>query len=396
MIDGMVRKSIWPCLSVLPWCVVVWVGLLMAHNPLSHAETRLESVRFADLNGWDEDNHLEAFQAFLLSCEKAAIKSPRSRPLGPSGDDLQRVCISALALGPELDRAGAKRFFEEEFTPHRIMAEGFVTGYFEPSVPGSRQRSEAFPVPLLKKPDDLIKRRLPVDDDRAGGLRFGRETAEGFLPHFDRKAIDNGALDGLGLELVWLESRIEAFFIHLQGSARIELEDGSIMRVGFAGKSGHDYTPIGRVLIDHGLLRREDVTMQSIRDWLRDHPDEANEVMWQNRSFIFFQETDADPEFGPVAAAGVPLVPWRSLAVDRTLHTFGTPVWVETSLEHLSNLSESPTRLMIAQDTGSAIVGPARGDIFTGSGFEMGQIAGAIKHSARMTLLMPRSGRAQP
>ncbi|WP_350335750.1 murein transglycosylase A [Coralliovum pocilloporae] len=360
----------------------------------AQADDRLQPVLFDDISGWSDDDHLEAFQTFLNSCHQARHSLPKTRDLGISGIDLQEVCRKALEETGVKTKEQARAFFETHFSPHRIVADGFVTGYFEPTVNGSRTASDLYTVPLLRRPADLVK----VRDAEAGrdGIRFGRQTDEGLVPHFDRKAVETGALDDQGLELVWLESRIDAFFIHLQGSARIELTDGSMMRVGFDGKSGHDYTPIGRILIERGELERESVTMDSIRDWLEDHPDKANDLMWQNRSFIFFRENEAEAHLGPVAAANVPLVPWRSLAVDRTLHTFGTPVWVGADLGDVRSAPESVNRLMIAQDTGSAIIGPARGDIFTGSGPDNGQIAGAIKHPAIMFLLVPNPGSKQP
>jgi membrane-bound lytic murein transglycosylase A len=205
------------------------------------------------------------------------------------------------------------------------------------------------------------------------------------MPYHDRQAIESGALAGRGLEIVWLESAIDAFFIHVQGSARVRLTDG-LLRLSYAGKSGHDYTPIGGVLRDRRVLQAGGVTMASIRAWLAAHPDQANEVMWANRSFIFFRETaDAGPEDGPIAAAGVPLSTGRSLAVDRTLHTFHAPIFVETTLPDGAGFR----RLMVAQDTGSAIAGPARGDIFFGSGDAAGAIAGAMQSGGRFYLLAP-------
>ena len=200
-----------------------------------------------------------------------------------------------------------------------------------------------------------------------------------------------GALDGLGLELVYLDNPIDAFFVHIQGSARLAMTDGSTQRVNFAGKSGHRYTPIGRTLVDQGELALEDVTMTSLRAWLEAATPEARDlVLATNRSFIFFVlAEDTDPSAGPIAAASVPLTPGRSLAVDRHLHTFGTPIFI-TSPDPLPGDRTALSRLMIAQDTGSAIVGPARGDIFIGSGETAGDLAGRVNQSVRYTVLMPR------
>jgi membrane-bound lytic murein transglycosylase A len=225
-------------------------------------------------------------------------------------------------------------------------------------------RTGTFTVPLYGRPDDLV--------DGA--------------PYHDRQAIESGALAGRGLEIVWLTSAVDAFFIHVQGSARVRLTDGGMLRLTYAGKSGHGYTPIGRVLRDRGALPAGGITMASIRDWLGAHPEKASEVMWSNRSFIFFRETEGvGADDGPIAAAGVSLTTGRSLAVDRTLHTFHAPVFVDTALPD----GAAFRRLMMAQDTGSAIVGPARGDIFFGTGDQAGAIAGAMQAEGRFYLLVP-------
>ncbi|MEX0852107.1 MAG: MltA domain-containing protein [Bauldia sp.] len=245
-----------------------------------------------------------------------------------------------------------------------------------------------FRVPLHRRPDDLVEigpGEHPPHLDAS--LRFARKTAVGLREHPDRAAIAAGALSGRGLELVYVESPIDAFFIHVQGSARIRLTGGGEMRVTYAAKSGHPYTPIGRVLVEAGALQRDNVTMQTIRTWLGEHPGEAEAMMARNRSYIFFREAPAsDPLLGPIGAAKVPLTPTRSLAVDRLIHSFHTPVWVETRLPD----GRWFRRLMIAQDTGSAIVGPARGDIFFGSGAAAGAVAGAMRAGGRFVVLMPR------
>ena len=265
--------------------------------------------------------------------------------------------------------------------------QGFFTGYYEPEVAGSLTRTSEFTVPLLSPPDDLVEfdpAHPPPGLDPA--LRFAMRTADGFSEYADRAAIMAGALDGRGLELVWLADPIDAFFIHIQGAARIRLTDGRSLRVTYAAKTGHPYTPIGRVLVERGALKSGTATMPAIRAWLAAHPGEAAALMGENRSYIFFREAPVDdPALGPVAAAKVPLTPGRSLAVDRLLHSFHLPVWVDTTLPDQTSFS----RLMIAQDTGSAIVGAARGDIFFGSGDAAGSIAGAMSARGRFVVLAP-------
>ena len=351
----------------------------------------LEPVAFADLPGWEEDDHASALSAFERTASEAEGRAYRSGALG--------VAFSVLAetfqsFGP-VKGADARSFFESRFVPHRIRPEaggrGFVTGYYEPIVAASRTETAAFPVPLYRQPDDLVK---VTDDNRPPGLdkdlAFARRGADGFEEYDDRAAIEAGALKGRGLEIAWLADPVDAFFIHVQGCARLVMEDGSELRVTYAAKTGHPFTGPGRVLAGLGEIPCEAVTMQSIRAWFRANPHRVDEILHRNRSFIFFREAPvSDPALGPIAAAKVPLQPGRSLAVDRLLHTFGSPLFV--SAERLDFEGSPFRRLMLAQDTGSAIMGAARGDIFTGSGDAAGEVAGVIKHEADFFLLVPRA-----
>lgn len=352
--------------------------------------TRLISLSFSDLPGWPEDDHAAAFAAFRRSAAVLAEHPPKSRGLGIDADALRAALARAAALPETLSAGDARAFFERWFAPHAVVppaGQGFFTGYYEPVVAGSRLRTAAFTVPLHVVPADLVEfdpANPPPGIDPA--LRFARKTGDGFSEYADRAAIMAGALDGQGLELVWLADPVDAFFIHIQGAARIRLTDGSTLRVTYAAKTGHPYAPIGRVLVARGALAPGTATMPAIRAWLADHPQEAAAVMAENRSYIFFREaTVDDPALGPVAAAKVPLTPGRSLAVDRLLHSFHLPVWVETALPDQASFS----RLMIAQDTGSAIVGAARGDIFFGSGEAAGVLAGAMSAKGRFVVLAP-------
>ena len=256
-------------------------------------------------------------------------------------------------------------------------------------------RSDKFRTPLLRRPNDLVE---ITDDNRPPGfdpeLRFARLVDSSIGQHFeqypDRKAIEAGYLNGRGLELAWVKDPAEALFIHVQGSARLRFENGAMVRVGYAAKNGHPYTAVGKVLLEQDELTRNKCGMQAIRDWLVQNPTKADAVINQNRSFIFFNEYPVnDIAEGPIGAAKVDLTPYRSLAVDRLLHTFGTPVWLETS-KPLPGDKTRFARLMVAQDTGSAIVGPARGDLFLGSGSKVGKIAGEVRHAARFVIFKPK------
>ena len=353
--------------------------------------TRLERRDFNALPGWNADDHGAAFRALRRSAAVLADHPPKRRDLGLDAAALSAILARALAQPADLTAAPAKAFFEAEFTPVEIVPEsgsGFFTGYYEPIVAGSRTRSERFAAPLYRAPDDLVE--FDPDAPPAGidaPIRFARRTGDGFVPYYDRAEIEAGALSGRGLELVHLADPVDAFFIHIQGAARIELAEGGTMRVTYAAKSGHPYTPIGRVLIEMGELGKGKATMPAIRAWLAGNPERAGAIMARNRSFIFFREASVDdPGLGPIAAAKVPLTPGRSLAVDRLLHSFHVPVFVDTRLPN----GQDFRRLTVAQDTGSAIVGPARGDIFFGSGDDAGVLAGAMAAAGRFFLLAPR------
>ncbi|MHB2267395.1 murein transglycosylase A [Aliihoeflea sp. PC F10.4] len=347
-----------------------------------NAPAALNFISFDDIEGWPGDDHRAAFDAFRRSAFHGLEKPYRTGTFGISHEDLA-LAFAAARAGSSVDARG---FFEQHFIPARIKAEGFVTGFYEPIVSASLTRTDTFQLPILSRPDDLVA----VDDDnRPAGwnenVAFGRRTGDGLQTYFDRGEIERGALDGRGLELAWLADRVDLFFIHVQGAARLRLTNGAERRVTYAAKSGHPFTGPGRILAEMGEIAREKVTMQSIRAWFRENPGRIDEILWQNRSFIFFRDAPVDdPAAGPIAAAKVPLTAGRSLAVDRKLHSFATPFFIEVPGMDFA-------RLMIAQDTGSAIVGPARGDIFCGSGDEAGDEAGIIKHAASFTMLVPRA-----
>lgn len=352
-------------------------------------------IQFSEIQGWAEDDHQAALACFRVSARKLVDQVQSgfgSLPPETKLPSIELIEIARLALSlPDASRRESRAFFEKHFVPLRHSdREGFVTGYFEPEVPASRVRTTGFPYPIYARPDDLV---AVSNDNRPEGFppenEFGRNQEGKITEYFDRGEIDAGALANRGLELFWLSSAIEAFFIHVQGSARLIFADNSKIRISYAGKNGHPYTSIARILIDSGEIEREAMTMQVLRHWLETNPGRAAEMMARNRSYIFFQEVQtSDPEFGPIAAAGVQLTPGRSLAVDRRLHAYGVPVWIATG-QPLPMADRPFQRLMIAQDTGSAIVGPTRGDLFIGSGHEAGLVAGGIKHKAEFIVLEP-------
>lgn len=353
----------------------------------------LQRVGFHDLPGWNEDPMADAFAAFRRSAFHVRAKPYRSGALGIAFQAFEDAYSDARVMSAWL-QSEARAFFEQHFAPCKIQpadAAGFVTGFYEPEVVASPVRTPDFSVPLYRRPDDLVD----VDADNRPGtfdpyFAFGRSTPAGIVEYFDRSEIEQGALAGRDLEIAWLADPVDVFFIHVQGAARLKMTDGTTRRVTYAAKSGHRFTGPGHVLADKGEIPCEKVTMQSIRAWFRDNPHRVNEILWKNRSFIFFREAAVDDaELGPVAAAKVPLTAGRSLAVDRLLHTFGTPFFIDAPA--LLAFDGKPfRRLMIAQDTGSAIVGPARGDLFAGSGDAAGEIAGVVRHPASFYVLVPK------
>ena len=354
------------------------------------ATTPAAPVEFSDMPGWATDDHLAAFHAFLIGARAMAERPPKSRLV--DGEALAGAARQALAVAGRATASLARRFFEDRFRPQRIATNGFLTGYYEPQVAASRSRTREFPAPLYRPPAGLVE--VAVGDRPPGwdpSLGWGIASPSGHVPCPDRAAIEAGALAGRGLELAWLKSPVDAFFIHVQGSARLGFDDGSEMRIAFAGKSGHPYTSIGRLAVERGLLKLKAADRDGLDAWLRRQPEEGLSLMRENRSFIFFRETNQHRGDGPIGAAGAPLAAGRSIAVDRRIHTFHTPLFVDCpELADFAHPDRPWRRLMIAHDTGSAIVGPARGDLYFGSGDAAGSRAGRVRHAATMFVLSPR------
>lgn len=354
----------------------------------------LQPVSFEALPGWRQDDKSSAFEAFRRSARQVVAKPYKSGALGIDFAAFAEAYEAARLASPST-AADASAFFEAHFVPMRVQSDkgtqGLVTGFYEPEAEASPVRTARFKTPLLSRPADLVD----VDDDNRPAsldpyLAFGRAADAGIVEYFDRPAIEQGALAGKSLEIAWLEDKVDVFFIHVQGAARLDMTDGTLRRITYAAKSGQRFTGPGRILAELGEIPLADVTMQSIRRWFRDNPGRIDEILWQNRSFIFFRDAAVDDAaLGPIAAAKVPLTPGRSMAVDRQLHTFGTPFHIDAS--SLTAFDAKPfRRLMIAQDTGSAITGAARGDLFAGSGSAAGEIAGVVRHPADFYALVPR------
>lgn len=370
-------------------------------DPVLQSYPGLLPTTFEALDGWSNDNHGVAMEAFLSSARWMVNQPYKTKTLGICGEQLRELALDALGQfegADGMDVQAARSFFEKNFQPHLIETEnkpdgpdGFLTGFFEPVVKASRVRSSRFSIPLYRRPEDLVDiddTNRPADMDPY--FRFARQTKHGLTEYFDRGAINNGALTDKGLELAYVEDTVDAFFIHVQGAAKLELEQGGSMRITFAAKSGHPYTSLAKLICERENIRPSSMTADVLAHWMRSHPDELDDLLACNRSYIFFREVkDLNPDSGPIAAAKVPLVAGRSLAVDKKYHTFGTPIWANTH-ETLPGSGIPLRRLMIAHDTGSAIAGVSRADIFMGSGDEAGMIAGRIRHTLEMAVLVPK------
>lgn len=360
---------------------------------MSSAEVRLTPVRFPELPGWGADDHRAAFAAFLVSAGRLLQRAAEgAHPATPAA--LLDAARAAVDLRARIATSSdARDFFERHFTPHRVLhsdPQGLLTGYYEPVIAGSRTRTGRFGIPVLRRPADLVN--LVAESERgakAQALTHARRTADGDEPYATREDIENGALAGQGLELVWLEDPVGAFFLHVQGSGMISFEDGSRARITYDGKNGHPYTSVGRCLIDAGLFPADQMSLDALKDWLRADRARGIAAMRLNQSYVFFRELTGKDSAAPLGAMEIPLSTDRSLAVDTRTHALGTPVYVVApTLTHAGD-GRGFHRLMIAQDVGSAIRGPERGDIFFGSGDEAGAKAGITKHPGNFFVLVP-------
>src|ERR1700733_10594548 len=363
------------------------------HQPIKFPDTQYEPVDWDDLDGWNDDDHEAAFATYLASCRALNVKQHHNTRANQSSQltgiaaALADVCERAQAAIP-LDDDGAKNFFEENFRPLHIDklgdTAGFLTGYYEPIIDGSRVPTGDFNAPLYRRPPNLVAagRRKLGDAFPSKGVFVGRRVGRRkIVPYYTRAEIEDGALDGWHLEICYLHDPVDVLFAQIQGSARIRLEDGTILRVNYDSHNGWPYTPVGRVLIERAQLSKDGVSMQSIRDWMEANPDLAKDVRRQNKSYVFFRITDLATEDEAIGAEGVPLVPGRSIAVDHSLHVYGMPFFIDANLPTANDRTGAQLhRLMLAQDPGPAIVGPACAYIYFGPGDEAARISGRIKN----------------
>src|SRR5581483_2225775 len=319
---------------------------------LRNAHTELLS--FTALAGWRDDDQKEAFEAFLKSCGAILNGTRAMRTARPFYGALFKVCERAMSAG---------------------QAQGFFTGYYETEVDGSRFPSTDYTVPIYAAPTDAVSKRQRT-----------------VFSSLDRTAIEDGALAGKNLEICYVRSPIDAFFAQIQGSTRVRLDSGKLLRLNYVASNGMPYTPVGKFLIERGIVSREEMSMDKIREFMEANPEEGRELRRKNRSFVFFKETPLTAQEECIGAQGVPLTPGRSLAVDKRYHIYGTPIWIDAEFPIESEKPETKfQRLLVAQDTGSAIVGPARADIYFGHGEEISHVAGRIKQYGQFVILVPQN-----
>lgn len=350
--------------------ILLVLGLLLS-GCAPTVKRDLIPVTFEALPGWEQDKQLLALPALQQSCQvilkKDADTQMVTRQDGSGrARDWFRFCRKLQAENFDSHQE-FREFLETNLRPYQIAAsgnpEGVFTGYYEPILRGSLRRHGRYQTPLYKLPGRNINYKIP------------------------RARIVRGALRGKGLELVWVDDPVEAFFLQIQGSGRIRLDNGRELRLGYAGQNGYPYLPIGKVLLDKGELRHGHVTMQSIKKWLHAHPRQAESIMTKNESYVFFKVMNKH-QGGPIGSHGVPLTPHRSLAVDRSFITLGTPLWLDAT--HPDHHQPHLRKLMVAQDTGGAIKGAVRGDYFWGSGEKAGYYAGAMNAKGQLFVLLPQ------
>ncbi|MGL4395874.1 MAG: murein transglycosylase A [Hyphomicrobium sp.] len=362
------------------------------------AQVTTEEVSFDALPGWAADDHLAAWKAFLISCEPvlkyARVGAKTGKSQTPEG--LIAICelaqIHAKAVG-KMTGADARTFFETHFRPHRVeqsVTPGLLTGYYEPLIKGARTPSADFAAPLYKRPDDLVN-VVPESERGAKShqLTHMQRVGAALQPYPTRADIEKGALKGRNLELLYFRDPVDVYFLQVQGSARVELPDGSQIRITYDGKNGHPYTSIGRELIADGTFTPDNMSLKALANWLKADRKRAEPVMWKNQSYVFFRELTGQQSQGAMGALSIPLQVGRSLAVDTAFHALGTPIYVAAPDIRHATKSGGFNRLMIAHDVGSAIKGPERGDIFFGSGDAAGKKAGVTKHAGHFYVLKP-------
>lgn len=356
----------------------------------SSAPLNLVQESFSDLPNWGGDNFNDFARAYNHSCRRILKKNSQTNFSKNNKFGTYQEWQIACRKFAKIDQKNSqkiKEFFETNFTPYSVRAgqkkEGLFTGYYEASLKGARTQGGVYQTPLRARPDDLVMVDLGAFREELKGQRIAGRVQDGRLKPYESHAeIIAGKLPkSQDIPLVWVDSAVDAFFLQIQGSGVVSLNDGTEMRVGYAGQNGHPYYAVGRELIKRGELTKDNVSMQSIRSWMEKNPNQAKELMTTNKSYVFFREIKGE---GPLGGEGVALTKERSLAVDRSLLPYGVPVWLDLATPDIS-------KMMVTQDTGGAIRGPVRGDYFWGYGDRAEQMAGNMKSKGRYWFLLPKT-----
>jgi len=363
-----------------PACPVCPTAVAPATISPPPAAPVLQTADWDAVAGWREDDLTLAWEAFQQSCTVLRKASA-----------WQEACGAAAALsGPS--SAMLRGFFEQNFTPYQVTNpdggnDGLITGYYEPLLSGSRTATKRYRYPLFAAPDDLLTIDLSGVYPELKSMRLrGRLQGNRIVPYFSRAEIDNGVAPLKGKELLWVDDAVDLFFLQIQGSGRVKLENGETVRVGYAEQNGYPYKSIGKALVERGDLPLEKASMQGIKDWGVQNPDKLKDLLNFNASYVFFRELPNNGN-GPLGAQGLPLTAGRSIAVDPRSIPLGAPVFLATTWP---NSGKPLQRLMVAQDTGGAIRGAVRADFFWGFGKDAGKHAGSMKQSGKMWVLLPK------
>jgi len=353
--------------------------------------------KFEHVPGWKTDVHSDVLPALIRSCEKFE-KLPKNKAVGVLEEmgrieDWLPICQSARIIRPG-NAAETQYFFESRFQAYSVgsrwLNSGLFTGYYEAELNGAFGPDKRYRFPIHSRPKDLVSADLGDFDLQYSGVKLaGRLVKGAYVPYYNRAEIEDGALDGRQLEILWADNPIDTFLLHIQGSGRVNLPDGTSIRLRYAGRNGHKYTAIGRELVAAGQMRLDDVTMPTIRAWMEENPVGGLALRRKNKSYIFFRVGENTE---PVGAQGVTLTPGRSLAVDNRFIPYGIPLWLSTT-DPGTKPKKLLRRLVVAQDTGSAIKGPIRGDLFWGHGPAAALKAGLMKERGTYFLLLPKSAK---
>lgn len=365
-------------------------------------ELVLKRSTFAVLDGWGRADVRPAFAAFVSSCRRIMARADGDALGGAAVygtvGEWRAACTGALQVQAPSE-SSARQFFEAWFAPaqafNRSEPVGLFTGYYEPEIAGSRKAAGRFTTPLYARPSDLVSVDLGSFRPALKGERIaGRVDGGKLVPYDTRAAIEGGTIKDRAIPIAFVDDAAAAFFLHVQGSGRVRFGDGSVVRVAYDGQNGHPYTAVGRVLVDRGEIARENLSMQAIRAWLKANPKKAPALMNENASFVFFKEQALDdPSLGAEGAQGVRLTSEASLAVDLRFHALGAPMWVDGTAPADDEKAEDVSfrRLLVAQDTGGAIRGPVRGDVYWGSTARAESVAGRMAHKGKLYVFVPKA-----